>query len=157
MVTADATATPAPREPRRRRANLHPTLHIAPAPVDAPPTSAPAGEPLPDPEPLLRNLGRGVVEAIGGFREVEQIARWVTPEVFELLVRRAQHAKRARALRGLPERRPTIFPRACVHQEVATDVVEATVIVDLGPRVRAVAIRLERYRDRWRAERIHVL
>ena len=144
--------------PKRRRANLHPTLHVVPAKPDEP-SGAPATQrtPLADPRPLLENLGRSVVEALGGYREVEQISRWVAPEVFTLLVQRAQHAKRARALRGLPERRPHIRTRTCLWQEVASEVVEAVVIVDLGPRVRSVAIRLERFRDRWRAERVHVL
>lgn len=113
--------------------------------------------PLPEPTPLLQNLARSVVEALGGYRDVDQIARWVAPDVYTLLVQRAQHAKRARALRGMPERRPHVRTRACLHQFVADDTVEATVVVDLGPRVRAVAIRLERFRDRWRAARVHVL
>lgn len=37
---------------------------------------------LPDPDALLRNLARSVVEIIAGVREVEQVARWVSPEVF---------------------------------------------------------------------------
>ncbi|WP_235829180.1 Rv3235 family protein [Gulosibacter macacae] len=118
---------------------------------------APEHAALPDPDPLLHNLARSVVEALGGFREVEQIARWVAPEVFTALVQRSQHATRARAVRGVPVRRPNVRTRACVSQRIRPGVVEATVIVDLGPRVRAVAIRLEAFRGRWRAARVHVL
>lgn len=112
---------------------------------------------LPNPEPLLQNLGRSVVEVLAGVREVEQISRWVSPDVFSAVLQRAQHAKRSRAIRGLSARRPTVRTRACVWQSPRPGVVEASIVVDLGPRVRAVAIRLEAWRGRWRAERIHVL
>lgn len=112
---------------------------------------------MPSPEPLVRNLARGIFEAIAGTREVEQIARWVSPDVFNKLLRHAQHAARARQLRDRPVRRPNIFVRACLWQSPRTGVVEASTVVELGGRARAVAIRLEVYRGRWRAERINVL
>ena len=112
---------------------------------------------LPNPDALLRNLARSVVEIIAGVREVEQVARWVSPDVFSKVLQRAQHAKRSRALRGLAVRRPTVRARACLWQSPRPGVVEGTVVVDIGARARAVAIRLESWRGRWRAERIHVL
>lgn len=112
---------------------------------------------LPDPEPLLRNLGRSVFEIMAGVREVEQLARWIAPDVFSGLLARAQHAARARRVRGRSMRRPVIETRSCLWQSPRDGVVEATVTVDLGPRVRAVVIRLEEFRGRWRAERLHVL
>ena len=112
---------------------------------------------LPDPEPLIRNLARGVFEAIAGVREVEQIARWVSPDTFSLLLRRAQHAARARRLRDRPAKRPHIQVRGCLWKSPRAGVVESSTVVDLGVRARAVSIRLEVYRGRWRAERIHVL
>lgn len=112
---------------------------------------------LPDPEPLLRNLGRSVFEAMAGVREVEQMARWIAPEVFSGLLARVQHAARARRIRGRSVRRPMIETKTCLWQSPRTGVVEATVLVDLGLRVRAVVIRLEAFRGRWRAEKLHVL
>ncbi|MFD2675345.1 Rv3235 family protein [Gulosibacter bifidus] len=112
---------------------------------------------LPNPEPLVSNLARGVFEALAGTREVEQIARWVSPDVFSHLLRRTQHAARARRERQQPVRRPTIYVRRALWQSPRDGIVEATVIVDLGVRARAVAIRLEVYRNRWRAERINIL
>ncbi|WP_254910356.1 Rv3235 family protein [Gulosibacter sp. 10] len=120
-------------------------------------TSARPDLEMPDPEVLLRNLGRSVFEALAGVREVEQMARWIAPEVFTRLLARAQHAARARRVRGRSVRRPVIETRACLWQSPRSGVVEATVLVDLGPRVRAVVIRLEEFRGRWRAERLHVL
>lgn len=112
---------------------------------------------LPDPEPLLRNLGRSVFEAMAGVREVEQMARWIAPEVYSGILARVQHATRARRIRGKSVRRPMIETRTCLWQSPRPGVVEATVLVDLGARVRAVVIRLEAFRGRWRAERLHVL
>lgn len=112
---------------------------------------------LPDPEMLIRNLARSVFEALAGVREVEQVARWVSPDTFSHLLRRAQHAARARRLRDRPVKRPHITVRSCLWQSPRAGVVEATTIVDLGVRARAVAIRLEVYRGRWRAESISIL
>lgn len=112
---------------------------------------------LPNPEPLLRNLGRSVFEAMAGVREVEQMARWITPDVYSRLLSRVQHAARARRVRGKSTRRPIIETKTCIWQMPRPGVVEATVLVDLGPRVRAVVIRLEAFRGRWRAERLHIL
>lgn len=120
-------------------------------------TGEQAAENLPNPEPLLRNLGRSVFEAMAGVRELDQMARWITPDVYSRLLARVQHAARARRIRGKQVRRPMIEPKSCHWQSPRPGVVEATVLVDLGPRVRAVVIRLEAFRGRWRAERLHVL
>ncbi|MGO1545365.1 MAG: Rv3235 family protein [Gulosibacter sp.] len=112
---------------------------------------------LPNPEQLLRNLGRSVFEAMAGVREVEQMARWIAPDVYSGILARAQHAARARRVRGRSMRRPMIETRSCHWQSPRPGVVEATVLIDLGTRVRAVAIRLEVFRGRWRAERLNVL
>lgn len=85
------------------------------------------------------------------------MARWITPDVYSGLLARVQHAARARRIRGKSVRRPMIETKACLWQSPRAGVVEATVLVDLGTRVRAVAIRLEAFRGRWRAERLHVL
>lgn len=116
-------------------------------------TAAPTG----DPGPMLRNLARGVFEAMAGIREIEQLTRWLAPEVASKLLARAQHAARARQRRGGVAMRPKIEPIRCIWQSPREGVVESTVIVDLGSRCRAVAIRLESYRGRWRAQRLHVL
>lgn len=111
---------------------------------------------LPDPEPLLSNLARSVIEALSGIREVEQLARWVAPEVFSLLIKRVQHSARAR--RGRPVSRPMIEVLRCHAQRPRAGVVEAAIVVDIGrARARAVVIRLEEFRGRWRAERLIVL
>ena len=43
---------------------------------------------LPDPEPLLRNLTLCVIEVLAGARDLEQLARWVTDDVYRNLSKR---------------------------------------------------------------------
>ena len=64
-------------------------------------------ESLPDPEPLLTALTRGVLEVLAGVREVDQLARWMTEDAYRVLVVRANLATRARSARGLRPKRPT--------------------------------------------------
>ena len=61
---------------------------------------------LPDPEPFLRNLTRGVLEVLAGVREVDQLARWLTEDPYRKLVTRSNLAARARSARGMPAKRP---------------------------------------------------
>ncbi|QAY74540.1 3-hydroxyacyl-CoA dehydrogenase [Agromyces protaetiae] len=112
---------------------------------------------LPDPEVLLANLTRCVLEAMSGARELDQIARWVTDEVYRSLQKRVVLAARSRRVRGTTPKRPA-FTVGRIHRCEPTDgVVEAVVIVHQRHRSRAVAIRLEGLDSRWRASVITVL
>ena len=42
---------------------------------------------LPDPAPLIENLTRCVIEILAGARELEQISRWVTDDVYRHLLK----------------------------------------------------------------------
>ena len=112
---------------------------------------------LPDPAPLLENLTRCVVEIIAGARELEQIARWVTDDVYRHLLKRVVLSTRARQARGETVVRPTFAIGTTRICEPRDGVIEATVIVRGRARTRAVAIRLEGLDHRWRASAIHVL
>lgn len=97
------------------------------------------------------------VEVLAGIRPLAQLARWVTPDVYDGLGRRA-----ALTVPGGPHldpvagsgtspagHRPSVRRvRVC---PVTPHVVEATVVVAHAQRVRAVAIRLSRTSGRWRA------
>jgi hypothetical protein len=112
---------------------------------------------LPEPEPLVRNLTRGVLEVLSGVREIEQLARWLTEDAFRALLTRANLATRARSARGVPASRPVhgiLSVRTCVP---ADGVVEAVVIVSGPARTRAVAMRLEGIDRRWRATSLALL
>ena len=112
---------------------------------------------LPDPAPLLETLTRCVVEIIAGARELEQIARWVTDDVYRHLLKRVVLSTRARQARGETVVRPTFAIGTTRICEPRDGVIEATVIVRGRARTRAVAIRLEGLDHRWRASAIHVL
>ena len=112
---------------------------------------------LPDPRPLVENLTRCVIEILAGARELEQVARWVTDDVYRTLMSRASISARARAARGAPTIRPTFSVGHARLTEPRDGVIEAVVIVTSRARARAVAIRLEGLDRRWRASAISVL
>ncbi len=118
------------------------------------PTSTAA---LPDPAPLLENLTRCVVEILAGARELEQIARWVSDDVYRHLLKRIVISSRARQVTGRQPTRPVFSIGSTTVCEPRDGVVEAVVIVRGRARVRAVAIRLEGLDSRWRATAINVL
>ena len=112
---------------------------------------------LPDPEPLLTALTRGVLEVLAGVREPEQLARWLTDEPYRSLVTRANLATRARSARRQPAMRPTFALTSIRHSSPADGVIEAVIIVETPARTRAVAMRLEGIDSRWRATSLSIL
>ncbi|HWD63407.1 MAG TPA: Rv3235 family protein [Humibacter sp.] len=112
---------------------------------------------LPDPEPLVTNLARCILEVLAGARDLEQLNRWVTDEVYTTLLHRTVLAERARRVKGVTAARPALTVLSTHISEPRDGVVEATVIVRNPVRVRAVAIRLEGLDRRWRASAISVL
>jgi hypothetical protein len=112
---------------------------------------------LPDPEPLLRSLTHCVIEVLAGARDLEQLARWVTDDVYRNLGKRVVLAARARRVKGLVPQRTAFSVGRVVMGEPVDGVVEAVVMVHQRARSRAVAIRLEGLDERWRASVISVL
>jgi hypothetical protein len=112
---------------------------------------------LPDPQPLLENLTRCVIEILSGARELEQIARWVSDDVYRHLLKRVVISARARQVKGQHATRPTFTIGSTTICQPRDGVVEAVVIVRGRARVRAVALRLEGLDKRWRATAINVL
>ncbi|CAN5116487.1 hypothetical protein BH09ACT3_BH09ACT3_14490 [soil metagenome] len=62
---------------------------------------------LPNPEPLIANLTRCVMEILAGARDLEQISRWVTDDVYRNLLKRVVISARARQARGSRVVRPS--------------------------------------------------
>jgi hypothetical protein len=107
--------------------------------------------PVEDPTQLCCAIVQAAVEALRGTRPLAQLVRWVTPEVYDGLSVRA--ALTVRVL-GTTTTRPTIRRiRLCRLGDRAA---EATVVVDDGERVRAVAIRLDERRGAWRATALEI-
>ncbi|WP_244209384.1 Rv3235 family protein [Rathayibacter festucae] len=112
---------------------------------------------LPDPEPILACLTLQVVEVLAGSREIDQLARWLSDDVYRHLQKRVVMAARARSLKGRSTQRlPSTVGRVVVT-EPRDGIVEAVVLVHNRVRTRAVAIRLEGTDARWRATAINVL
>ncbi|MEV8253455.1 Rv3235 family protein [Rhodoglobus sp. NPDC076762] len=112
---------------------------------------------LPDPAPLVENLTRCVIEVLAGARDLEQISRWVTDDVYRHLLKRVVLSARARQAKGQPVTRPSFTMGSIRLCEPRDGAVEAVVIVRGRARTRAVAIRLEGLDKRWRATAINVL
>lgn len=112
---------------------------------------------LPDPQPLLANLTRCTMEVLAGARELEQMMRWITEDVYRNLLTRSVLAARARAVKRQPASRPAITIGRILVSEPRDGVVEAVVLVHGRSRTRSVAIRLEGMDQRWRATAIKVL
>ena len=118
------------------------------------PTSTAA---LPDPTPLIENLTRCVVEILAGARDLEQISRWVTDDVYRHLLKRVVLSSRARQAKGAAVGRPSFAIGSVTTCEPRDGVIESVVVVRGRARTRAVAIRLEGLDRRWRATALHVL
>lgn len=112
---------------------------------------------LPDPTMLVENLATGVVEVLGGVRDLEQLGRWLSEGVYRHLLRRAVIAARSRSARGYAPARPFASVGSTRITYPAGNVVEATVLLHGPNRTRAVALRLEGMDSRWRATALAVL
>jgi len=112
---------------------------------------------LPNPEPLIANLTRCVMEILAGARDLEQISRWVTDDVYRNLLKRVVISARARQARGSRVVRPSFTLGSTTLCEPRDGVLEAVVIVRGKARTRAVALRLEGLDGRWRATAVSVL
>ncbi|OLT55411.1 hypothetical protein BJF88_06090 [Cellulosimicrobium sp. CUA-896] len=118
------------------------------------PLAPAAPVPLPDPTSLCCAVVRAAVEVLRGDRTVHQLARWVTPQIYDTL------ARRARLVVDTPGHAdatayPVTIRRARVMR-LGADVAEATVVVDDGGRVRAAAARLEARRGAWRVVALEI-
>lgn len=109
-------------------------------------------EPPPDPRPWSRRLVQAVVEVLAGVRAAGQLSRFATFEVLEEL-ERATGCLGGRP-GGTPARRPTVVSvRVCQPHPFAC---EAAAVFDTGRRCRALAVRLDADRGRWRCTSLHL-
>ena len=112
---------------------------------------------LPDPQPMVENLARSVMEILAGCRDLEQISRWVSDDVYRNLLQRVHISRRARAVKKQAVVLPTFGLGRTIITHPTDGVVESVVIVHGKARTRSIAIRLEGLDGRWRATAIHVL
>lgn len=112
---------------------------------------------LPDPRPMVENLARSVMEILAGCRDLDQISRWVTDDVYRTVLQRVHISRRARALKKQAVVLPNFGLGRTIISHPVDGVVESVVIVHGKARTRSIAIRLEGLDGRWRATAIQVL
>ncbi len=117
----------------------------------APPTTP---VPLPDPTALCCAVVRAAIEVVRGERTVGQLARWVSPEIYDTLARRARLVVDA-GVAADASTRPVTIRRARLVR-IGDGVAEGTVVVEDGERVRAAAARLEARRGTWRVVALEI-
>lgn len=112
---------------------------------------------LPDPEPSLKALATGVIEVIAGTRQIDQLSRILSDDVYQRLGKRAHAARMARAQQGKKARHQNFTVQKMRCASPRDGVIESVVIVNSPRRARAVTIRLEGINHRWRATAVSVL
>lgn len=99
---------------------------------------------LPDAHTWAHRLVPAVLECLAGLRPAGQLARMVDPAIRVRIARRGAIARR-RGTRGVHAPR-VLKVHTCTPRE---GVAEVSVVVQMGDRVRAIALRLEGLDDRW--------
>lgn len=98
---------------------------------------------LPPARAMARTLVQGLLEVLAGVRPVRQLQRLTTPELF-LQLEQTVHGAPA------PRLRPVTGAVRSLHvQERPEGVAEVCATVRRGPRMAAVALRLEGVDGRW--------
>lgn len=98
-------------------------------------------------------VAQACVEAELGMRPARQLASWLDLETYGKMMRRADLAQRTRGEQSAQTSPRTIQARCC---PISDTVFEASASVHCGGRVRALAMRIELRRDRWKVTAIEM-
>ena len=108
-----------------------------------------------DAQPWVTRFVQAAVEASAGVRPTSQLVRWTSPEVQDVLERRALLAVRLARRRSSGGQagswRGRVLVRTVVCCSPRPGICEASAVVQDHDRTRAVAVRAERLEGRWRA------
>lgn len=116
-------------------------------------------EPQADVRRLAGALALGAVEVLMGLRNIGQMERWLSPDLYQALWKRARLFE---LTAPLPHRRklPTCVKQVHVKTVIsdAYTVAPREVVATIfdGQRIRAVALRLEEWRGEWRATALEI-
>jgi len=142
---ADAAALPS-RHDRRLPFDVQPAQPAVWVPRPPRPRSTP------DPGPWARRLLIGMIETADGRRPLHQLAALLSPSVCRGLAADFDRCTSA----GTPHWLYRAAVRSVRVTEPTAGVAEVSATVETGRRVRAVAIRLEVHRERWRCTRLQL-
>lgn len=113
---------------------------LSPKPLAAPPVIS--GDTLPDPHVWTAHIAQAIVDTLFGTRPARHLARWTDPAVFSsILSATSVHPPTP----GAP--RPAV--RGIRISMPVAGVAEASVLLQIGSRYRAAAMRLEGVGNRW--------
>ena len=115
---------------------------------------------LPDPSLFALNFTQRALEVLYGSRDLSQIARWVSEDVYKAM--QAKVDARTRKLSHMPPSlRSAVTQRFTLsHVTIGNPrdgIVEACIVVRGTQRIRAAALRLEGIDRRWRATSFSLL
>ncbi len=111
-----------------------------------------ASQTLPHPSVWSHTILRATLEVLTGFRPITHINRWVSPEVYASLARRASLALRV----APPSDRQRPVVRNVRVSSVAKGRVDVIATILDGERVRAVAFEMVVRRARWMVTAIQI-
>lgn len=109
---------------------------------------------LPDPVIFLKNLTLRGVEVLLGWRDLAQIARWVTDDVYLEMKEHVNGLTRKSSLMPHEARNRQRLPLTFTTMrltEPRDGIIEACVILLVGQQPQVAAVRLEGLDRRWRA------
>lgn len=133
-----AAAPPAPPGPATF------PLHLVPAP----PESHHEPEPLPPPHAWAARLSQALAEVLSGTRPAQQLVRWTSLDVYACLRRHVAH-RLQNTVPGRTRPAPVVL-RSVRLSEPLEGIAEVSAVLQIGPRARALALRLEGVDGRWR-------
>ncbi|MDO5025452.1 MAG: Rv3235 family protein [Trueperella sp.] len=107
---------------------------------------APPPEVAGKPEVFAAALVGRAIEVLLGTRPARQLQTWMTPPVFQALVRRASLGERVAGKSPARHCPRVLRARVCYP---SPRVAEVALLVNDGVRTRAAAVRLEIRRERW--------
>lgn len=116
-------------------------------------STAASADPL---APAIQRLALSAFEILEGTRAIGQLAGWITPEVLQQLQER-RAARTERRTLYQDHRRVVATPGPAHISRPSRNVVEATVVLHAAVRTSAVAVRLERSNEQWRATHLTLL
>ncbi|MFT0762858.1 Rv3235 family protein [Scrofimicrobium sp. R131] len=119
-------------------------------PTDAELENAPPVPEVFDPLVWSRNIARIIFDILGGRRDLNSVRRWLDPHLYTRL--------RAR-LAAMPDDPPASMAarvRSARICQLTEHVVESSVVIEDQRRCRAVALRMEIFRGRWRLTALEV-
>lgn len=103
--------------------------------------------PLPPPHAWAARLAQALAEVLSGTRPAQQLVRWTSLDVYACLRRHVTH----RLQNSAPGRgAPRVALRSVRLSEPLEGIAEVCAVLQIGPRARALALRIEAVNGRWR-------